>query len=172
MNKKQVFEIIVSQSPPVDTKLILAIAEQESTFDETAVRMENGFYDRYIRHRTTFATTSSVLLSTSYGLMQMLGESLLEVGYFEFFKDYANAKAGFQVIMDARSQIGITKGIDEYMLHPDWHIKTGIQHFTKKLGLAHSNIETALQYWNGGGNALYSKEVMARWEKFNTDVDL
>lgn len=167
MDKLKVYELIKS-SPAggrYDPILMMAIVAQESSFDETAVRMENDFRRRYLLHKTTWPTTSSVLLATSFGLMQMLGESLLEVGYFEFFQDWYNTRNVVSPLIQPRSQIGIVKAIDEYMLHPDWHIRFGMTHFEKKMNLAHADQTLALGYWNGDQSGEYAALVMKHYDE-------
>ena len=170
MDKTKVYEIIKEENKPYgfDPVLLLAIVEQESDFDETSSRMENKFKERYLKHLQTLSTTSAILLSTSYGLMQTLGESLLEDGYMEFFQDWYNEK--YDVIrtggipLRGRSQIGVVKAIDEYMIHQDWQIRFGIKHFKLKYDLAHADQNKTLLFWNGGGNPNYPIEVMAKYE--------
>ena len=166
MDKLQIYQIIKkeNESYGFDPILLLAIVDQESSFDETSLRMEDGFQERYLKHLKDLPTTSSVLLSTSYGLMQTLGESLLEDGYMEFFQDWYKDK--YQQEIRGRSQIGIVKSIDEFMIHQDWQILYGIKHFKKKWDLAHGDRHKALLGYNGGGRPAYATEVLTKYDKW------
>jgi hypothetical protein len=90
-----------------DPILILAVCEQESAWDPTAVRLENGFYRNYSRP-CEFATTTEVLFSASYGLMQIMGLSLHLLGYF-----------------GEATQVGVVKGVDVLMIQPELQVRMG-----------------------------------------------
>lgn len=166
MDKLQIYQIIKKENEAYgfDPILLLSIVEQESSFDETSLRMEDGFQERYLKHLQDLPTTSSVLLSTSYGLMQTLGEALLEDGYMEFFQDWYKDKYAQEI--RGRSQIGIVKSIDEFMIHQDWQIRYGIKHFKKKWDTAHGDRHKALLGYNGGGKPSYPIEVLIKYDKW------
>jgi hypothetical protein len=130
----------------VDPILALALCEQESSYDETAVRLENGFF-----HYTAgsgipkFSVPTRVLMSTSYGLTQMMGESLRQVGFF------GGATMGNDVIVK----------LEAYIVHPEWQIDFGLKFFN---GVKHQD----LLRWNGGGDPDYPAKVLARRDKLLT----
>jgi len=164
-----------AKSYGIDPLLIMAVCEQESqdqkekgSCDEYAVRLENGFYNRYIK-RFEFATSSEVLLSASYGLMQVMGESLREMKYFEWYRKWYNGQhPTWPLLTEELSQLTVVKGIDDFMINPIWQIEWGIKWFDRKLKGASGNVETALQRWNGGGNPNYAKEVMSKFDRMKS----
>jgi len=149
----------------VPPNIILGICLQEGArvqgqWDPSIARLEQGFYRRYTEP-LTYATTSEVLLSASYGIMQMMGLSLMELGYFEWYFD--QLPLGMKNLLERpRSQLAIPSAIDYYCVTVDVMIEWGIKWFKKKLELACGDIPKALQLWNGGGNPNYAKEVLAK----------
>jgi len=124
--------------------LIAAVIHQESKGNPYAVRYEQGFYKRYIADRTpatlrgyiprqcSFATEKT-LRSTSFGLMQVMGNTAREAGFNgEFLTE----------LLDVSKNVAIGTQILRDMID------------------ASKDTETALLKWNGGGNPAYPKEVI------------
>lgn len=61
-----------------DKDLAAAQADQESDFDSTATRFEQGVYDKLVKTNTP---TGARILSTSWGLFQIMGYNLDSMGY-------------------------------------------------------------------------------------------
>lgn len=122
----------------VDPALTCAVCEQESGWNPWAIRYEPEFYQRYIAP-LHLSPTVSMARSTSWGLMQLIGETAREAGY-----------AG-DLPMLCDPQTGL-----------DW----GLVHLKKQLVRAGGNEEAALQFWNGGSNSLYGTQVLARVAKY------
>ena len=87
-------ELAASESQlPID--IVASVILQESGGNPWAVRYEPGFYDRRIKHRRReelagfvprllpTLNTEKTLRSTSFGLMQVMGETARVVGYEE-----------------------------------------------------------------------------------------
>lgn len=130
-----------------DPLLIMAIVEQESSYDESEVRLENGFYRKYTRP-LQYSTTTEILLAASYGLMQVMGESLKELGFFSswFEKQTTEAKA---FLGDPLCEVAVPKAINAYMVHPEWQIEWGCQWLARKRSIAQGDTWKMLLYWNG-----------------------
>jgi soluble lytic murein transglycosylase-like protein len=79
--------------------------------------------------------------ATSWGLMQVMGQSARELGYREFIPELCDPASGLY-----------------------W----GCKIFTRKLECTGGDYQKALQLWNGGGNPNYAAEVMARAPKYKT----
>lgn len=123
--------------------LLLALIEQESSYDEKAIRLENGYFRKYVKPQG-FSASVSVLLSASYGLTQCMGLTLYEMGFFQPTKSY-----------------DIARQIDEYILEPATQIDYGARWLQKKQGSG--TIEDGLRRYNG--SAAYPPQVFARYEK-------
>ncbi len=80
-----------------DPLLVLAVCEQESGYDFSAVRLENGFYRSYTK-KMEFETPVEILFAASYGLMQLMGLSLHELRVFPA-TDSATVVAGLNVLI-------------------------------------------------------------------------
>lgn len=148
MTRDEVYTLCKQVAPKYgfDPLLILALCEQESAYDETEARLEQGFYRKYVRPKT-FATSVEVLFSASYGLTQCMGWTLNEMGYFA----------------DPRMAVNlwIPHRIDQYMVTPRDQIDYGCRWLKRKQG--DGSIEKALLRYNG--SAEYPPQVIRRYEK-------
>jgi len=88
MDQKAIQDLIVSiaQSQNVNVQLALAIAAQESNFNPNVVRYEPSW--RYLFHPSIYCkhmgitkNTEIILQSISWGVMQVMGSVLRELGY-------------------------------------------------------------------------------------------
>lgn len=165
MKQVEVQKLCIEIAPEfsIDPTLATAICEQESNYLHDAARMEQGFYKRYTE-KDSLATSSEILLASSYGLMQTMGQILREHGFFEYFLEINNRTNGL-VIKSALSPLAICKGVDWYMERPKEQVSWGCRHFRKKLDIAKGDVRRALLLWNGGGRPTYPDEVLARWTR-------
>ena len=115
------------------------------------------------------ATTTELLLGVSYGLTQLMGESLREAGYFDFYKGYYNDRHNFH-LTDPLSEIAVPKGLNAFLVRPAWQIEWGAKWLSRKRELAKGDVRKALLFWNGGGNPNYPDEVLARIPKIKRSL--
>src|SRR5262245_15362554 len=121
--------------------LVAAIVLQESKGNPAAARYENGFYLKYIDWRgrkdlSGYVPTACTLetekrfRATSFGLMQVMGETARERGFrAEFLPE---------------------------LFVPETNLRVGCELLQHLLDDSPSAI-IALQRWNGGGNPNYAK---------------
>ena len=122
----------------------LAVCLQESGYDQSEVRLEQQFYRKYVRPQN-LPTTDEILLSASYGLMQVMGESFLELGWFGAW-EYGK----------------IPQMLDKLMGDAELQISLGCQWLKHKMaGL--DNLERGLRAYNG--SAEYPPLVFAKWDE-------
>jgi hypothetical protein len=152
MTKKEVFALCSEVAPKfgLDPLLVLAICERESTYNPDEIRLENGFYRKYVRPQK-LPPSAEVLLSASYGLMQVMGQVLVEIGYIKL-----PGSLGGGMVADQ---------LDAFIASPYMQVGAGCTHFLNKLHRAKNNLRAALQFWNGGGNPNYASEVIAIHER-------
>lgn len=152
-----------------DPVLMLALFEQESVdphdptiYRERAAALEEGYYLNYTEP-LILCTTNEVLLAASYGLPQMMGLSLKEVGYFDWWFNQ-QPPITQQFLGDPMSEIAVPKAINEFQMHPEWQVERGCQYMTKKRAIAHGDDMMMLRYWNGDVKGLkrYGESVLAR----------
>jgi hypothetical protein len=135
----------------IDPRLVAAIIYQESRGEPWATRHEPAFYKKYIsgkgyalpgmsdmlkakmKHRKSLIT-EHYERSTSFGLMQIMGQTAREHGYDELW---------------------LTT-----LLKPEVNIRLGVAILEKLL--AKYDTEQALLRWNGGSNKSYPSEVL-KW---------
>jgi soluble lytic murein transglycosylase-like protein len=118
----------------LDPQLVCAVVEQESDWDPGAIRMEEEFFLHYIKP-LKLAPSESVLRATSFGLMQIMGEVAVELGFIDSF---------------------------DKLCEPDCGLQYGCWHLKNKFREAGNDVHKALLLWNGGGDPLYADQVLAR----------
>lgn len=130
----------IASAHGLDPALVCAIVEQESSGNPWATRYEPAFYAHYISPIAgTMTPTEAYGRAWSWGLMQLMGECARENGY---------------------------RGDLAQLCDPQTGLDQGCVHFGKKLKAAAGEVAHALQLWNGGGNAQYSTQVLARVGKY------
>lgn len=123
----------------LDAALVCAVCEQESGWRMDATRFEPAFRRRYI-DPLHLKDAEAVGRSTSWGLMQLMGEVARELGYTGDFAAFLS-----------NAELALT-----------W----GCKHLAHKLKQANGDVHKALLLWNGGGRPAYADEVLARVTKF------
>ena len=146
MTRDSVYEICKRVAPKYgyDPLLILAQVEQESSYKEDALRLEQGFLVKYIAGMPIAATTKA-LLSTSFGLGQLMGQSLNELGFFP-----------------ALDSVSVVMRLEVYLGTPEMQVETQCQWLQKKQaqGTSHT-MDDALRRYNGSAD--YPPLVYARY---------
>ncbi len=140
-----------------DPLLIEAMCDNETHDDETELRLENGFYRKYVR-KLKFASTVEVLFSTSWGLMQLMGISLYEMGYFEKFK---NSLGG---AMPGYAPFDFMRGLDAFMVTPEDQVDYGCRWLRHKMDEAKTT-DARLGLIRYNGSAEYADKVLARYDQ-------
>ena len=153
----------------LDPKLIYAVCLQEGSknkkgdFEPDVARLEQGYYRRYVEPMI-LATTSEVLLAASYGIMQMMGLSLKEAGFFQWYFDHCSG--GTRLAIKApMSQYAVPSALDAYCTNLNWMIEWGCKWMVTKRDKAKWDIEKMLGYWNGDTSGKYASEVLERMGK-------
>ncbi len=127
-------------------ELVLAIIEQESGFNPWAIRYEHGFFQRYILPQWVNSKLPSITEAQarafSWGVMQVMGQVAREHGFEgAFLAELCDPAIGLEV---------------------------GCRVLAAKLAAADGNVTKALLLWNGGSNAAYPEQVLARAEKYKS----
>jgi soluble lytic murein transglycosylase-like protein len=122
-------------------ELVCAVVEQESAWNPWAIRYEPAFRARYVA-QLGLPATEEVARSTSWGLMQVMGQVARESGFNgKFLSELCEPATGIEI---------------------------GCVVLTRKLASAEGNVTKALLLWNGGANPGYPAEVLARAAKYRT----
>ena len=128
-----------AESHRLDAELVCAIVEQESSWNPWAIQYEPAFFAKYVEPSVAklhLSATEASARATSWGLMQVMGQVAREHGFRgEYLSELCDPGNGLDV---------------------------GCRLFVAKLAAAKGDVETALRLWNGGGNANYADEVLAR----------
>jgi soluble lytic murein transglycosylase-like protein len=121
-----------------DPVLICAMIEQESNWNQWAIRYEPLFMSKYVAplyttHKIT--ATEAWSRSFSWGLMQEMGQVAREGGY---------------------------SGPLPQLCQPEVGLVWGCKLWVKKLASGGGDVTKGLLHWNGGGAPNYPTEVLAR----------
>lgn len=130
----------------LEPALVCAVCEQESSWNQWAVRYEPLFFSHYIQpmlsNNTVHTITEATLRATSFSYMQTMGQVAREMGFNGQF---------------------LTQLFD-----PETGLDIGCKVLRHKLDAA-SSVEGGLQLYNGGGDPNYASEVLARVNKYKED---
>ena len=129
----------------VDPALVCAVCHHESgNWQRWAFRYEPGFYRRYIEKMTGLSDTEKTGRATSWGLMQVMGQTAREFGFSE---TYLTA-----------------------LLDPAVGILFGCKKLKRCLDDANGNIRDALLKYNGGANLAYPDAVLHHYQKYVSNL--
>lgn len=123
----------------LESSLVCAVIEQESAWNPWALRYEPAFYARYIVPSLEvghFGATEAHARATSWGLMQVIGQTAREVGF------------GGPYLSE--------------LCDPEVGIEIGCKYLSVLYSRTGNNTKDALLKWNGGSNDLYPDQVMQR----------
>ncbi len=123
----------------LDAALVCAVVEQESSWNPWALRFEPAFFAKYVAALyTNYKVTASEAYARgfSWGLMQVMGQVARETGFDSPF---------LSALCD-----------------PEQSLMLGCKVLRRKFEAAGGDCTRALLAWNGGGNAAYPAQVLAR----------
>jgi soluble lytic murein transglycosylase-like protein len=123
----------------LDAALVCAVAEQESAWNPWALRFEPAFFAKYVAPLyTNFKVTASEAYARgfSWGLMQVMGQVAREAGFDDPF---------LSALCD-----------------PERSLALGCRVLRRKFDASGGDATRALLAWNGGANAEYAAQVLAR----------
>jgi soluble lytic murein transglycosylase-like protein len=144
MNREQLIELAKQKARQhgLDPALVCAVCEHESGWDPNAIRYEPHF-KAWLQSRRPSEGLAEVELSrrsVSYGLMQIMGQTAIELGFVDedLFRLCDEPEKGLE--FGCRKLAGCLK------LHATW--------------------EDGLLSYNGGGNSAYPHRVLDRVEHY------
>jgi soluble lytic murein transglycosylase-like protein len=124
-------------------ELVCAVCEQESGWNPWAVRYEPAFMSRYVAPlyaANKIGATEAWCRAMSFGLMQVMGQVARECGVtLQFLTGLCDPEAGLSI---------------------------GCTVLAKKLEVAKGDVAEGLLKFNGGSNANYAVQVLARVAKY------
>jgi soluble lytic murein transglycosylase-like protein len=129
----------------LNSALVCAVIEQESSWNPWAVRYEPGFLQRYevrAQQQQRFSVTEEYCRAMSYGLMQVMGEDARELGFTgEFLTELCDPHVG---------------------------VDLGCRYLMRCLAKHAGVVVEALLAYNGGADTTYPAKVLARQSKYAT----
>ena len=128
-----------AEARALDPGLVCAVIEQESAWNPWAMRYEPAFFTKYVAPLYTnnkITATEAYARGFSWGLMQVMGQVARESGFDAQF---------LSALCD-----------------PEQALAVGCKVLRKKFDAACGDTTRALLAWNGGANALYPVQVLAR----------
>lgn len=177
--QEEVWLAVKAEAPKVafDPYLVMAVCEQDcehrfpvgggkllfdrKRYRSDKARLEQGYYDRYVERQNELATSSEVLLAVSWGVMQMMGLSLKEMQYFEWY--FQQSDVTFRkVIGSPFSQFAVPSALDHFAVTLSVQVHYGVGWLSTKRRAAGGDMAETLLRWNGGGDPEYADKVLAR----------
>ncbi len=128
-----------AETRALDPGLVCAVIEQESAWNPWALRYEPAFFTKYVAPLYTnnkITATEAYARGFSWGLMQVMGQVARESGFDAQF---------LSALCD-----------------PEQALAVGCKVLRKRFDAASGDTTRALLAWNGGANALYPAQVLAR----------
>lgn len=124
----------------LNVAIVCAVIEQESSWDKYAMRYEPRFRERYVR-RLNLPLTEEVARSTSWGLMQVMGQVAREHGFTgRFLSEICSATVGLEI---------------------------GCVVLAKKFADAGGDVAKGLLLWNGGDDPAYPGRVLNKMPRYS-----
>jgi len=174
--KEQTFEMCKKVAPifEFDPLVVMTFCVQEAQKDEhdsnlldaEAAGLEQGFYRKFVRKNPAlkgWATSSKVLMASSYGVMQEMGLCLFEDGYIDWY--FNQATDGMKQWLQSKySQMAIPSAIDAIDVNLEWMITWGCKHLAGKRKAANGDTKKMVLLWNGGGRPAYYDEWLEKYE--------
>jgi soluble lytic murein transglycosylase-like protein len=132
-----------AQAQSLDPALVCAVVEQESGWNPWAMRYEPAFFSKYVAPLYTnnkASASEAYARGFSWGLMQLMGQVARESGFdAPFLSSLCDPVQGLAV---------------------------GCKVLRKKFDAAKGDTTSALLAWNGGANAAYVAQVLARVPRY------
>ena len=173
-SQEQVWQAVKAEAPKhgLDPWLVMALFEQESEhpngdptrYDARIPRLEENYMLRYVKP-LGLSTVTTVLLSTSFGLPQMMGDSLRQAkdengqNFFEWFRDITNAMYAYDE--NALSSLNVAAALDYFCVQLPLMVKWSCIWLAGKIKQAGS-VNGGLDDWNGDHTGAYRNQVLAR----------
>lgn len=141
----------------LDPYILAGVMEQESSGDPDAIRLEQGFYRRYVKDTGSHPIVAA-LLATSFGLGQCMGMTVVA----ETLKpeDYVRLK---------NNPVAFVEWLTRYTNDKIYQVQVAAAHLQRHLKNTGS-LERALLRYNGGGDPDYPKKIMARAEALKKEA--
>jgi len=166
---------VIAPKHNFEAQLVLTFACQEAKKDDKnpllfladVCRLEQRYYGRYIQ-AMNYATTTEGLLAMSYGVFQMMGESLRESGYFDrdflskpqaYRDSYGNNPMHFAAVPDC---------LNRYCMDLDAQIESACVWLEKQRKKVGDDPRKICLAWNGGGRPEYADEFFQKYEIVRT----
>ncbi len=145
---------------------------KDGRFNASVGRLEQGYYSMYVEKKMELASTTEALLATSWGVWQLMGLSLFELKYFEwYFKNIPSAEWREKVLYTGHTPLAVTEAINYFAVNLDLQCEYACKLLAVKRNIGEKMqnfkgetdpLRKMLLLWNGGGNLKYDDEVMEK----------
>lgn len=132
----------IATAQGLDPALVCAVIEQESNWNPWVIRYEPLFMAKYVATLYTnhkISATEAYSRAFSWGAMQLMGQVARELGYAAPLPQLCDPNVGLV-----------------------W----GCRHLKHKADSVNGELTKTLLAWNGGGNAQYPVQVIARMGQY------
>lgn len=137
IDQRRAFASLHGARSGIDTALLCALIDHESSWDQWAIRYEPAFFDKYVlplmEKDIVRTQTEARARATSWGLMQIMGQTARELGFVGRF-------------------------ISE-LCDPDVGVDFGCLKLKRCMDAHVSNLDAALLAYNGGADPTYPQAI-------------
>ncbi|MGH9574591.1 MAG: transglycosylase SLT domain-containing protein [Candidatus Acidiferrales bacterium] len=124
----------------LNAALVCAVIDVESSWDTYAIRFEPLFRQRYVR-ALNLSPTEEIARSTSWGVMQVMGQVAREHGFRgRFLSEICSPMVGIEI---------------------------GCVVLTKNIGDRAGDVAKGLLLWNGGDDGQYPERVLSKMPQYS-----
>lgn len=142
----------------LDPYVLAGLIEQESSGDPNAIRLEQGFYRRYVKGAESHQIVAA-LLATSFGLGQCMGMTIA-----------AETLEPMEFVRIKENPVAFVEWLTRYTNDKIYQIQVAAIHLQRHLRNTGS-LDRALLRYNGGGDPDYPKKVYARAEALKKEAE-
>src|SRR5437899_11674014 len=172
----------IAAAHALDTALVCAVIEQESSWNPYAMRYEPTFFSRYVAPLYTnnnITASEAWARGFSWGLMQVMGQVAREHGFaaaeHPFLSELCDPEQGINVgcrVLSAKLALAANDfprnaprpAAQPSACAPSSHSSTSSTSSASSLDPA--LLTRALPLWNGGGNPSYPPQALARLPRY------
>lgn len=171
MVRNEVYALCIDPAKKLslDPIILTALCEQESSYDSRAMRMEPGFYRRYVKP-LDYSPPTGLMFATSFGLTQVMGLNLHTMGLFRAAYKAYWVRGATPPQNSPTLPAVVASALENYLYEPQMQIEYGARWLAPLI--EKHGVEKGLLRYNGGVDPLYAHRVLNRADNIRKELGL